>query len=132
MPIRYRRRRVLIISIVSIFVIIYFFNNRSQNSINNEDNLSEQQIKENKKRFVDHVIGESRNTTATLKTSIQSVREEFVNIDGKKLRKIDWHDYESIARENARIGKFYYLVSSISLTCSFCLSIRIRRRRCWC
>ena len=39
-----------------------------------------------------------------IKYSNPIVPEQFVEIDGKKLRKIDWHDYTLIERENARIG----------------------------
>ncbi len=92
MPIRYRRRRVLIISVVTVFVIIYLINNRSKNLIDDRDDLSNQVIEK----------------SSTTKKASQSLREEFVEINGKQLRKIDWHDYEAINRENARTGKFDY------------------------
>jgi len=77
---------------------------------NDEDDLSDQKIKKNVKPFVDQIIGESRITTTTnSQIPNQSIREEIVEIDGKKLRKIDWHDYESIARENARTGNVHCL-----------------------
>jgi hypothetical protein len=92
MPIRYRRRRVLIISVVTVFVIIYLINNRSKNLIDDRNDLSNQVIEK----------------SSTTKKASQSLREEFIEIGGKQLRKIDWHDYEAINRENARTGKFDY------------------------
>jgi hypothetical protein len=111
MPVRFRRRRVLIISVISIFIIFYLIDNRSKNVTNDEDDLSNKKIKKDIKPFVNQVIDESRTTTTTTISQIpnQSIREEIVDIDGKKLRKIDWHDYESIARENVRTGNVHYL-----------------------
>ncbi|CAF0906543.1 unnamed protein product [Didymodactylos carnosus] len=44
----------------------------------------------------------SKNQSTTIKHS--KMREEFVMIDGKSVRKIDWHDYNQIAEDNARTG----------------------------
>jgi len=79
MPLRFRRKRILLLFLLSSFIFIYFINYQSENLITNKHNEIE------------------------LK-SLSSIREQFVEINGKKLRKIDWHDYEFIARENARTG----------------------------
>ncbi len=79
MPLRFRRKRILLLFLLSSFIFIYFINYQSENVITNKHNEIEL-------------------------TSLSSIREQFVEINGKKLRKIDWHDYEFIARENARTG----------------------------
>ncbi len=90
---------------LTIFVIIYLINNRSKNLVDNRDNLPDQEIKKDVQKFVvERVISES----STTKKASRSIQEEFVEIDGKQWRKIDWHDYEAIDRENARTGLFYY------------------------
>ncbi len=86
MPLRFRRKRILLLILPSIFIFIYFINYHTENLIANDDDL--------------HHENEVKNTVSILST----IREQFVEIDGKKLRKIDWHDYEFIARENARTG----------------------------
>ena len=51
-----------------------------------------------------------------IKYSNPIVPEQFVEIDGKKLRKIDWHDYTLIERENARIGnsmRWFFMLESV-------------------
>jgi hypothetical protein len=95
MSLRFRRNRTLILFLLLIIVIIYLTNNHSQNSIDNEDDL-----KDVKSQSV-----------------LSTVREQVVEIDDKKLRKIDWHDYEYITRDNARIGSLvdYYLFIFIVL-----------------
>lgn len=105
MPVRYRRRRVLILSVISFLVIIYLINDRSNNE---RDDLSEREVKKPEKQ----VVIENRTTTTTSRT----IREEIVEINGKKLRKIDWHDYELIARENARTGNYSPQFIAISLS----------------
>ena len=145
MPVRYRRRRVLIISVVSIFVIIYLFNNRSKELVHEENDLSNRVIKKNREPIVDEerkidrkrVVDEEeivdrvtkKISTTTSASSKRVLREELVEIDGKKLRKIDWHDYEAIDRENARIGRFSYLFTDVFPSFFF---IRSRGRRCRC
>jgi hypothetical protein len=96
MPVRFRRKRILVISIISIFIVIYLINTRSDNP------------SKDVKRFTDEIIH-----TTTMKSSLlsRSLREE---LHGEKLKKIDWHDYELIARENARIGDFHFIYLSIS------------------
>ncbi len=92
MPVRFRRKRILVISIISFFIAIYLIDTRS-------DNLSK-----DVKRFTDEIIH-----TTTMKTPLLSRSRH-----GEKLKKIDWHDYELIARENARIGDFDFIYQSIS------------------
>jgi hypothetical protein len=88
---------------VTIFVIIYLINTRSKDSIDNRDDLPDHEIKKDEKRLINRVISEETTT----KKSSRSLPDKIVEIDGKQLRKIDWHDYEAIDRENARKGKFY-------------------------
>jgi hypothetical protein len=109
MPVRYRRRRVLILSVISFLVIIYLINDRSNNET---DDLFEREVKKPEKQ----VVIESRTTTTTSQLPSRTIREEIVEIDGKKLRKIDWHDYELIARENARTGNYSPQFIAISLS----------------
>ncbi|CAF2929979.1 unnamed protein product [Rotaria sp. Silwood2] len=105
MPVRYRRKRILIISIVSIIIIIYLTKNRSENQTDGgHDDSSNIEIKRKAKRFVDKIIHRTTTVTSTTQLQSRTVREEIIEIDGKKLRKIDWHDYELIDRENARQG----------------------------
>ncbi|CAF3391363.1 unnamed protein product [Rotaria socialis] len=101
MPLRLRRKRILIISIISIILIIYFTKNHSEKQTNNEDDLLDKPIKKHDKRSVNKL---DDATTRKSQYQTRTVREAFVQIDGKTLRKIDWHDYEMIARENARKG----------------------------
>jgi len=77
MPVRFRRKRLSILLFLLISIFIYLIN------YYNEDNLFD--VK----------------STSFVPSKI---REEFVEINGKKLKKIDWHDYDSIARENVRTG----------------------------
>ncbi len=108
MPLRFRRNRVLIISCIAVFIIIYVINNRSENRREDEDNLPDTDIKKVEvKRSVDKIIRKiDPTTTTTSQIPTRSVREEIVEIDGKKVKKVDWHDYELIAQENSRTGNF--------------------------
>lgn len=105
MSVRYRRRRLFFISVIAMIIIIYFAKNPSQNSISASDDLSDQQLKPDAEPIPNKIIPEIIPTTIKV-SEVQSrkIREEIVEINGKKLRKIDWHDYESIARDNARTG----------------------------
>ena len=107
MSLRFRRKRVLLISIVSLFIIIYLITNRTKNPTNDEENVLNNKEKKDGKQFVEEIIRTTISTTKTIQSS--SLREKIVEIDGKKFKKIDWHDYELIARENARTGYFNYL-----------------------
>jgi hypothetical protein len=77
MPVRFRRKRILFLVLLSSFIFIYFINYQITDEIE-------------------------------LKSS-SSIHEQFVEINEKKLRKIDWHDYEFIARENTRTGILIHL-----------------------
>lgn len=79
MPVRFRRKRLLILLFLLISISIYLINS----NIANEDDLFD--VK----------------STSFVQSKI---REEFVEINGQKLKKIDWHDYDFIARENVRAG----------------------------
>jgi hypothetical protein len=83
-------------------------NNRSENRREDEDNLPDTDIKKVEvKRSVDKIIRKiDPTTTTTSQIPTRSVREEIVEIDGKKVKKVDWHDYELIAQENSRTGNF--------------------------
>ena len=123
MPLRLRRKRILIISIISIIVIIYFTKNHSEKQIDDEDDFLDKPIKKREKRFFKIFNDE---TTTKSQHSTQTVREEFVQIDGKTLRKIDWHDYEMIARENARKGTIALCISWSFILLFFRIFIRTR------
>lgn len=132
MPIRYRRNRVLIISVVVILVLFYYYYNRSEESpdpvIGKEKQLIiDEVLKRNQKGNLDPVP--EKIPTTTVKRQARTVREEFVEIGGKKLRKIDWHDYDAIERENARTGRFSCWLTDSLLSVSLA-SIRTWRRRC--
>jgi hypothetical protein len=101
MPVRFRRKRILVISIISIFIGIYLINTRSDNLSKDEYDLVDVIRKKNVKRFTDEIIH-----TMTMKTPLLS--------PSRHGEKIDWHDYELIARENARIGDFHFIHRSIS------------------
>jgi hypothetical protein len=105
MPVRFRRKRILVISIISIFIVIYLIDTHSDNPSKDEYDIVR---KKDVKRFTDEIIH-----TTTMKSSLlsRSLREE---LHGEKLKKIDWHDYELIARENARIGDFHFIYLSTS------------------
>ena len=109
MSIRYRRNRVLIISVVTILVLFYYYYNRSDEApdptiAKDRQLVIDEVLKRNQKENLDPVTEKIPTTTTTVKRQARAVREEFVEIDGKKLRKIDWHDYDAIERENARTG----------------------------
>ena len=108
MPLRFRRNRILIISCIASCVIIYLISNRSENRREDEEHLSDTERKKDEvKRSVDEIIRKTDPTTTTTTTSqipTRSVREEIVEFGGKKVKKIDWHDYELIAQENSRTG----------------------------
>ncbi len=81
MPVRFRQNRILYIFFLLILILIYFnYYYHLKNSIINKNEIKK---------------------TSTV---VSIVREQFIGIGGKKLRKIDWHDYQAINRENARKG----------------------------
>ena len=94
MPLRYRRKRLLVIFLLFI-LIVYLITQHSENLEDNQD--------------------DQNNVQSSFST--QTNREKFIEINGKNLRKIDWHDYESIARDNGRTGKLIPLFSLVSLAC---------------
>jgi hypothetical protein len=109
MPLRFRRKRIILISILSIFLIVYLINNRSEELIIDENNLSDTQIKQDDvKRSIKEIIREVNPTTTTTTTTTSQIpsREEIFEFNGKKFKKIDWHDYELISREHSRTGIF--------------------------
>lgn len=116
MPVRFHRNRILIISIISILIVIYLINTHLDNRTKDDYDVFDTVIKKDVKRFADELIHETTTKTTKTKSSLKSrsLREELVEIDGKKLRKIDWHDYELIARENARTGDFHFIYLSTS------------------
>jgi hypothetical protein len=90
MPLRYRRKRILFI--VLLFILIVYLLNQYQDDSNDQNGLTDS-------------------------FSISTKHERLVEINGEKSRKIDWHDYESIAREKARTGILIHLFSFISFAC---------------
>jgi hypothetical protein len=72
MPFRFRRKRLLLLLTFIVIYLIYHY------------------------YYFESLITEENDVKRSL--SVPVVHEQFVEIDGKKLRKIDWHDYASIAR----------------------------------
>ena len=68
MPFRFRRRRLLIFVI---FIVIY---------------------------FVNYYLNSGEENIVKRLSSVTIVHEQIVEIGGKQLKKIDWHDYTSITR----------------------------------
>jgi hypothetical protein len=68
MPFRFRRRRLLIFVI---FIVIY---------------------------FVYYYLNPGEENVVKRLSSVTIVHEQIVEIGGKQLKKIDWHDYTSIIR----------------------------------
>jgi hypothetical protein len=100
MSVRYRRKRVLLLFIATIIVTTYWINKRSYRV-----DVDQTQEHESKSRSdPNEPTYRTASTSTTLSSSLRSVRTKIVEINGEKLRKIDWHDYESMARENARTG----------------------------
>lgn len=79
MPVRFRRKRILFVLFLSIWILTCLIS------------------------YLDSII-ENDDLIDIKSTTSSIVREEFIEINGTKLRKIDWHDYESIAREKIRTG----------------------------
>ncbi|CAF1475767.1 unnamed protein product [Adineta steineri] len=98
MSIRFRRNRILIISIIFIFSIIYLINIYSENLSENEYDFTDREVEEDDTKQSNNEI---INRTIRTRIHSQLLGEEIVE---KTLEKIDWHDYELIARENARTG----------------------------
>lgn len=111
MPVRFRRRRFLFICITAIFIIIYLIKNYSINRSNEETVLSNEEIEKLVKLSIDKEVQKIKVPTTSTTSTVQLpiAREEFVRIDGKQFKKIDWHDYEAIAREDARKGSIFFI-----------------------
>ena len=106
MPVRYRRNRLLLILCLCLVVIVYWRSNSGDHQDQDADHAEVR--RKPVERIIDIEDGELPKQPVKLSTTVRSttrpVREEFVEIDGKKYKKIDWHDYEAIAREEARTG----------------------------
>ena len=100
MPVRYRRNRLLIILCLSTLVVLYWTHNNSNSSTDDEKKPVGRVMQNDETKLIKEPIKISQ----TAPSSTRLVREELVEINGKKLKKIDWHDYEAIAREDARNG----------------------------
>ena len=100
MPVRYRRNRLILIVCLCFLVFYYWRTNNVEH-----DDIKPQHIE----RLVDIEDKELPKAPVEKSSSIRStsrpVREEIVEINGKKMKKIDWHDYDAIAREQARTGQ---------------------------
>ena len=101
---RFRRKRFTIIFILLILTFIYLLDNQTDNQIIAENDSFDKEINKPSKQYKDEVMCD--NTTTTVEVLSRTIREEIIEINGTKLRKIDWHDYEMIARENNRTGIF--------------------------
>ena len=101
MPVRFRRRRLLYICVLLIFFGIYWFN---QNSEPLSDNVYAEPVEPVLKVKRSHFENQPESAPILNIPIQRKTREETVEINGKILKKIDWHDYGFIARENARVG----------------------------
>lgn len=112
MPVRYRRNRLLIILCFCLFVIFYW-----QNNLSPAEPLDHFEEHPKGDKEVEPVVakGEAVQKSEAVRSTSRLIREEIVEINGKKLRKIDWHDYEAIARDQARTGTLVRLASQIEL-----------------
>ncbi|CAF1417599.1 unnamed protein product [Adineta steineri] len=88
MPRRFRRKRVLILFFLFIF-IIYVINQRLENSIDDNNELPDK----------NNIIYQQSKKPIDVENKVES---SF--FDSSKHTKIDWHDYNAIARDNARTG----------------------------
>ncbi|CAF1516626.1 unnamed protein product [Adineta steineri] len=88
MPRRFRRKRVLILFFLFIF-IIYVINQRLENSIDDNNELPDK----------NNIIYQRLKKPIDVENKVES---SF--FDSSKHTKIDWHDYNAIARDNARTG----------------------------
>lgn len=111
MSIRYRRRRVLIIAVVAILALLYYFNNQLKEVHKDDSNDIERQrkidevLKRNDKQNGDPVSERPQKIMPVVKSQKKrTLREEIVEINGKRLKKIDWHDYDMIEQESTRTG----------------------------
>lgn len=119
MLVRFRRNRLFIFGFISICFLIYWLNKHDANDGISVD-TDTQLIGENDKKkheFPD----KSAPTLQKLPTTPRIVREEIIEINGRKLKKIDWHDYDFIAREQARTGLLNVLFLNLN-----CLLLFIR------
>lgn len=118
MSIRYRRNRVLIISLVAIFALFYYFQTHSgevpDQAISKDRQRSiDEVLKRNQQKNPDPLVEKIPTPTVAVKRQTRAVREEFVEINGKKLRKIDWHDYDAIERESTRTGRYPFSLTGL-------------------
>lgn len=84
MQVRFRRKRVILL-VILLLCAAYLTFQQVELTADNTDELGAVNVR----KGAVHVKG---------------VREEFVDVHGKQMRKIDWHDYAFIAREQARTG----------------------------
>lgn len=98
MPIRVRRNRFTVITFVSISFVIYWLNSNLKSTTDNVDPSAD---------LPEKPVG---NDVKTVRSPSGPLQEEIVEINGTKMRKIDWHDYDAIAREEARTGWFLFVL----------------------
>ena len=97
MPIRFRRKRTLATLIASIVVVVYLITSGSHSSTSDPIDSPANGIDSDDRRRTER----ARHASTT---AFRPAREEVVDIGGKKWKKIDWHDYDFIAREDSRTG----------------------------
>ncbi|UJR20991.1 hypothetical protein I4U23_024093 [Adineta vaga] len=85
MPLRFRRKRVLLVFFLFLSTI-YLINKQLKHPLD----IDEQAY-----------VPKDEKKSVSYKSQIS---KKIVEINGEKVQKIDWHDYESIARDNARTG----------------------------
>ena len=84
MPLRFRRKRVLLLLFL-LLCVVYLLSQQLEYPVENDDHPREAPG------------GKSLS-------SFRSIREQLVDVRGRNEKKIDWHDYECMARDDARSG----------------------------
>ncbi len=107
MSLRFRRKRIVVIFVVSFIVLGLFRDYLPTGTTEQVDDEQHEQVKKRVKQSVDEIP----SSTSTTSSSSRSLRTEIIEINGTTLRKIDWHDYAAIAREKARTGEHFVLCS---------------------
>ena len=100
MPIRFRRKRTLATLSASIVVVVYLVTSSSHSSTSDSIDPPANRIDSDDRHRTER-RARARNASTSI---LRPVREEVVDIEGKKWKKIDWHDYDFIAREDSRTG----------------------------
>lgn len=112
MSLRFRRRRVVLIVVIAVLIGLYLFNYYNISSDDQYDSVSDPSVMRKRRHPEDEP---DTLTTTHEKRQPVTRREEIVDLNGKKVKKIDWHDYEYISTENARQGGLERIASIMKL-----------------